>query len=289
MSVTLDVFSNEALLGVIADSDFVTAHEVASLCATSKDIRRACRRHLAARYGCGNDVLMLWLVLVGQRLSWIEDAMYPLWRTAFLLWKCSDKRFKVIENSSPWCLNGGDIGYLVKDKLADVACVIYRTERGVCTAAPKNDIEDLVRVSYKSHRKRPMGFVATWSSRCHERHGTLAADYALCFEEGLPSRIPYRMEEDSHLRTLTRLGTRDGEPELVRLRPIANPAQMHPAMRHGLQRVIVAYDGLIAMLEALSWETDISFTTKRDWCREHIASALKLARRLVRNLQAILN
>ena len=290
MTAAMDVLSSDALLGVIADSDFVTAHGVVRLSATCKEIRRACRRHLATRYGCGNDVLMLWLVLVGQRLSWIKDAMYPLWRTAWLLWKCSDKRYRVSEISSPLFANTrGDAGYLIKDWLAGVACVEYGGRRGRCTVAPENDIEDLVYASYKSYRKRPTGFVATCSSPPFSNYDKHPTDYAMCLEEGLPSQIPYCMEDDSHLRTLTRLVSNEGKSELARLRPVANPAQIHPAMRHGLQRVIFAYDGLTAMLEALSWETDVSSRIEKDFSRERIASARSTTRRVVHNLQAILS
>jgi hypothetical protein len=60
-------------------------------------------------------------------------------------------------------------------------------------------------------------------------------------------------------------------------------------MRHGLQRVIFAYDGLTAMLEALSWETDVSSRIEKDFSRERIASARSTTRRVVHNLQAILS
>ena len=206
---------------------------------------------------------MAWFVLVGQRMAWIESAMCPLIRASWLLWFAKDKRRKVLEGTWPRAVYGCGVGWAMKDKIAGVALWWYGYARGGCTYAPENDVHELVEDGYKlwrhyRQRSSPPYKRSAWSDHYSSPNPKNPASR---LEQGLPTGWPYRLQDDTRLLSLTRLTTKfcaGDECDLLPLRPKANPDRMHPAMRKGVRAVVVAYDGLLAMMESLAWETDVT-------------------------------
>ena len=266
MSPWVEVLSNDALLTMILESgDLFACHGAATLAAVCKDVRRARRRVLAQRYGCGNDVLMLWFVLQGQRLYWIIRALHPLMLYAQLAWRDNSKRTTAIKAAFPLPLGFFTFGpgYCVRSKLSSAACAYYGATRGVCTATPEYDMEEVVNVAWMPNRLPPPGHTRGWGDlkiRSSPQYPDHDPSYAKVFEEGTPRGFPFRFEEDEEdFKNVARVDRDDeGREALVARCPKANPATPPHRFLTGTRAVGVAFDGLAASLEALAWETDLS-------------------------------